>query len=188
MKTKEYFIRTPEGRIYTTDTPQHWQDSVILKHKEGREAYRAQAKADLLAFITPGQTIHCILRHVAKSGMSRRISLFIIQNGEPRNITGTAAVAMDRTLNRDEFSIVVGGCGMDMGWHLVYSLSRCLFPDGFGIKASADSAGYSPTQTTPATKEEAAELVSKGYHFHGRNGDTSGWDNDGGYALTHNWL
>jgi hypothetical protein len=38
MKTKEYFIRTPEGRIYTTDTPQHWKDSVILKHKEGREA------------------------------------------------------------------------------------------------------------------------------------------------------
>jgi len=184
MKSKEYFIRTPEGRIYTTDTPQHWKDSVILKPKEGREAYRAQAKADLLAFITPGQTIHCILRHVAKSGMSRRISLFVIQNGEPRNITGTAAVAMDRTLNRDEFSIVVGGCGMDMGWHLVYSLSRCLFPDGFGEVGSNGIV----KDLRPLTREKAAEAVAAGYRFHGRNGDTSGWDNDGGYALKHNWL
>jgi hypothetical protein len=188
MKTKEYFIRTPEGRIYTTDTPQHWKDSVILKHKEGREAYRAQAKADLLAFITPGQTIHCILRHVAKSGMSRRISLFVIQNGEPRNITGTAAVAMDRTLNRDEFSIVVGGCGMDMGWHLVYSLSRCLFPDGFGVEGmTADG-----RKVRPETKEHAESMRNHtayaGLSFHGRNGDTSGWDNDGGYALKHRWL
>lgn len=184
MKNKEYFIRTPQGRIYTTDNPEFWKDSVILKHKEGREAYRAQAKDDLLEFIKPGQTVYCILRHVAKSGMSRRISLFVIQNGELRDITGTAAVAMDRTLNRDEFSIVVGGCGMDMGWHLVYCLSRCLFPDGFGTIGSNGIV----TNLRPLTREKAVEAIAAGYHFRGRNGDTSGWDNDGGYALTHRWL
>jgi hypothetical protein len=130
MKNKEYFIHTPQGRIYTTGNPEFWKDSVILKPKEGREAYRAQAKADLLEFITPGQTVYCILRHVAKSGMSRRISLFVIQNGELRDITRTAAIAMDRKLNRDECSIVVGGCGMDMGFHLIYSLGYHLWPNG----------------------------------------------------------
>jgi hypothetical protein len=188
MKNKEYFIRTPQGRIYTTDNPEFWKESVILKHKEGREAYRAQAKADLLEFITPGQTVYCILRHVAKSGMSRRISLFVIQNGELRDITGTAAVAMDRTLNRDEFSIVVGGCGMDMGWHLVYCLSRCLFPDGFGIEGITSDG----RKVRPETKEHAEHMLSHtayaGISFRGRNGDTSGWDNEGGYALTHRWL
>ena len=130
MKTKEHYIKTPEGRVYTTDTPQHWKDSVILKRGEGAAAYREQARADLLEYIKPGDTVYCVLRHVARSGMSRRISLFVSQEGRIRNITGTAAVAMDRTLNRDDFSIVAGGCGMDMGFHLVYSLGYCLWPKG----------------------------------------------------------
>ena len=28
----------------------------------------------------------------------------------------------------------VGGCGMDMGFHLVYTLSRELFDDGYYVK------------------------------------------------------
>lgn len=130
MKTKDYFIRTREGRIYTTDTPQHWHDAVILKPKEGRDAYRAQAKADLLEYIRPGATVYCLLRHCAKSGMSRRISLFVIHDGKPRNISFTAAAAMGRTINLDDGGIVVGGCGMDMGWHLVYCLGSTLWPKG----------------------------------------------------------
>jgi hypothetical protein len=73
---------------------------------------------------------------------------------------------------------------MDMGWELVYTLGCYLWPEGFGIK------GKLPLGRTcrPATKEKAALAVSKGAEFYGRNGDTSGWDDDGGYALSHRWL
>ena len=130
MNSDRYYVRTKDGRIYTTEDPSSWHDAETLTRKAGREAYRAQAKADLLEFIRPGDTIYCILRHVSASGMSRRISLYAMQDGKPHNITGTAAIAMDRKLNRDEFSIIVGGCGMDMGFHLVYSLGYCLWPSG----------------------------------------------------------
>ena|ERR1035437_1828097 len=51
-----------------------------------------------------------------------------------------------------------GGCGMDMGFHLVYNLGRTLFPEGFKVEGR------------------------------GRNGDASGWDKDGGYALKQRWI
>lgn len=37
-------------------------------------------------------------------------------------------------------------------------------------------------------KAAAARAVAKGYTFRGRNGDASGWDPDGGYALRKEWL
>ena len=130
MKTKEHFIRTPQGRIHTTDTPEFWKDAEKLPNKAGREAYREQAKSDLREWIKPGDRVYCCLRHVAKSGMSRRISLHLIKDGELRNITYTAAVAMDRAMHRDDHALIVGGCGMDMGWHLVYCLGSTLWPKG----------------------------------------------------------
>ena len=54
--------------------------------------------------------------------------------------------------------LVVGGCGMDMGFHVVYSLGRVLWPKGFKVNGI------------------------------GRNGDISGHDKDGGYRLVHQWL
>ena len=45
-----------------------------------------------------------------------------------------------------------------MGFEIVYNLGRKLFHDGFKVEGR------------------------------GRNGDMSGHDNDGGYALKHRWL
>lgn len=55
-------------------------------------------------------------------------------------------------------AVKIGGCGMDMGFHIAYELGRVLFPEGFKVDGV------------------------------GRNGDTSGWDNDGGYALYQRWM
>jgi hypothetical protein len=30
--------------------------------------------------------------------------------------------------------IKVGGCGMDMGFHVIYNISKTLFNDGYAIK------------------------------------------------------
>jgi hypothetical protein len=40
----------------------------------------------------------------------------------------------------------------------------------------------------PKNKEQAALLVSQKYEGIGRNGNTSGWDDDGGYSLKHQWI
>ena len=82
--------------------------------------------------LPPGTTVHTILRHVSKSGMSRDISLVILTPDGPRDITALAADAMGRKLSGycDFPAIRVGGTGMDMGYHLVYSLARALYPDG----------------------------------------------------------
>lgn len=126
---------------------------------------REEAIARLRKVLKPGSTVRTILRHRARSGMFQVISLVIIgkaHTGKPEIwcIDGDACTILDRKYHSKHEGIPMGGCGMDMGFHLVYSLSRALFPKGFKV---------------PKGKT-------------GRNGDTSGWDNDGGYALNHRWL
>jgi hypothetical protein len=58
--------------------------------------------------------------------MSRRITPLIILNGEVANISSIVSDVLEWRYN-DEGSVVVGGCGMDMGFHLVYCLSSVLF-------------------------------------------------------------
>lgn len=79
--------------------------------------------------IKPGDTVYCILRHVSSSGMSRVIDLFVVRNNEPRHISWSAATAVGWKYDSNKNGIRVGGCGMDMGFHLVYTLSRVLFRD-----------------------------------------------------------
>ena len=118
-----------------------------------------QEYADKLReFIKPGDTVYTILRHVSRSGMQRVISLVVMRDGQPWDISGWAARALGDRTDKNGEGIVVGGCGMDMGFHIVYNLSYVLFPDGFKVEGM------------------------------GRNGDMSGWDKDGGYALKQRWL
>ena len=120
---------------------------------------REEACARLREILPPGADVYTIMRHRAPSGMSRRFSLVMIDtdhDGKPyiRDISYTVAEACGRRINGDH-EITVGGCGMDMGFHLVYTLGRALYPEGFKL---------------PKGKS-------------GRNGDKSGFDTDGGYAL-----
>ena len=104
--------------------------------------------------LKPGDTINTILRHTSRSGMSRSISLL---KGD-QDISYFAALAMGDKIDQKNGGIKIGGCGMDMGFALVYNLSYALFPQGFKVEGI------------------------------GRNGDKSGWDDDGGYALKHRWI
>ena len=85
----------------------------------------------------PKPVIYTINRHTSSSGMSRDISLVYIKNGEPYHINYSASKALgDRLVSRNgNDAIRVSGCGMDMGFHLVYSLSSVLF-------AGQERAGY----------------------------------------------
>lgn len=116
----------------------------------------AKAISHLREILSPGDTVYTVLRHVSRSGMQREISLFI---GECERIDWLVARALGDRIGKND-GIVATGCGMDMGFELVYNLGRTLWPDGFKLK--------------------------KGER--GRNGDTSGRETDGGYALRHRWM
>jgi len=94
---------------------------------------KEEARATLRELIgdTPDPVIHTVLRHVSSSGMSRDISLLFIEGGKLRNITWLAARALGETPKerKGRWVIRVNGCGMDMGFHLVSSLSYALFRD-----------------------------------------------------------
>lgn len=101
---------------------------------------QVEAIDKLRSILKPGMVVNCILQRVSASGMNRKISLFIVEDGEVRDITfyagralgwGLVEVGGHRALN-------VTGCGMDMGFHTVYSLAWSVF----GKVEGADS-GYS---------------------------------------------
>ena len=89
------------------------------------------ARDTLLTILKPGDTVFTVLRHVSKSGMLRRIDAYVFRNGEPVYLSGmieALGVAKRATGYKD--GLVMRGCGMDMGFALVYNLGRALWPDG----------------------------------------------------------
>ena len=144
---------------------------------------QTEALERLRGWLKPGDTVHCILRNVSRSGMQREIGLVIQKGDSMLHPNHAAACVLGERLGKRD-GVIVGGCGMDMGFHLVYSLSRRLFPDGFGIEGE----GPDGKKYRPVSKADAKAYVRQGVKFYGRNGDASGWDTDGGYALRHSWL
>jgi hypothetical protein len=146
-----------------------------------------QQRERLLDLLKPGDTVYTILRHVSRSGMMRHVSLYTIKDAGPVYLDYSVACVLGNSLA--DRGVKVGGCGMDVGFHLVYNLSAKLFPEGFGMKCEEPGCTF-----RPKTKEEADEANALAGHgitphvFYGRNGDKSGWDEDGGYALLQRWM
>jgi hypothetical protein len=124
---------------------------------------RTEAIERLRAAMPPGTTVYTILRHVSRSGMMRHISVKTELEG--LHDWDVAAVA-GYSLAPHE-GIKVGGAGMDMGFHLVYSLSSVLYPDGF---------------------ECVGERCPSNDHSNGDRERTSHHHKDGGYALPQRWI
>jgi hypothetical protein len=127
------FYRNAAGEVYeswNSGLP-HSPDDVAVTQKEGKEAKQEQAKQELRKLLKPGQTVYCILNHVSSSGMSRSISLAIGgKKGEIRKLDYLVATARGEHIDEKHGGLKVSGCGMDMGFHLVYSLGRMLWPNG----------------------------------------------------------
>ena len=92
---------------------------------------REELLADLRERLTPGTTVYTFVRSVASSGTSRRFGAFYIHNGRPVSLDwALIRLGIGRRPHKlDGFN--VSGAGMDMGFHVVYSLSCALYPDGF---------------------------------------------------------
>jgi hypothetical protein len=123
---KLQYLKAPNGRVFTTEHPEYYNDSVRVSAAEGdRELYN-QARASLLEMIEPGSTIYARVRSVSSSGMSRTISLFVVYHGKMVDITCRASVLLGWKIGRDG-GLKVSGCSMDMGF---YYLGSAMWPHG----------------------------------------------------------
>lgn len=122
-----------------------------MSKKSEKEAERQESIDSLRKLLQPGDTVYTVLRgNPSASGMSRNISLIILNRATTgstrpiRFITFDAAkvLEMRRVETNGHNAIRTGGCGMDMGFHLVYNLSRVLFPDWSRDGNSKGDGGY----------------------------------------------
>jgi hypothetical protein len=116
--------------------------------------------------IKPGDTVYTIVRHVSRSGMSRNIEAYVMRDNEPVNISTSAATLLESPIAKDG-GVKMGGCGMDMGFALVYGLSYTLFPGGF----TCTGEGCPSNDHSNGDKDRSP-------HHH----------DEGGYALKQRWM
>lgn len=137
------------------------------------KAREQECKDQLRKWIKPGDTVYTVLKHVSRSGMYRAIDLFVIHDNRPVRVSGWASDLLEGYDNRHE-ACRASGCGMDMGFHLVYNLSYLLFPE---YDCLADSLKDSPYRYCPSPD-----------HVN-HNGDCrSNTTHHDGYALRHEWM
>jgi len=104
--------------------------------------------------------IYTVLRHVSSSGMFRRIDVYAIRDNKPLYLSGLVEELCHYKRDKHREGLKVSGCGMDMGFAIVYDFSSQVFPNGFRYRKGESH----------------------------RNGDPALRDRDGGYALRHEWL
>jgi hypothetical protein len=132
-----------------------------------QSAERDEAIVRLRETLKLGDTVWTDLKHVSRSGMQRVIQLLAIENNQPRYLGWNAAKAMGYRYDEKREGIVIGGCGMDMGFSLVYDLAHTLWPKGYectGQKCCSNDHSNGDRNYEP--------------HLH----------KDSGYALNHRWL
>ena len=131
------------------------------------QTQEAQEAQDILKeVIFPGDKIHTIVTHVSRSGMSRSIRTLLLRDGH-RDISYLVARVLDEPMDNNNGGLKVTGCGMDMGFDIVYRLGYHLFPNGF---------------TCTGEKCPASD------HVNGDRDYTPHTHKSGGYALRQEWL
>lgn len=138
-----------------------------ISKAEQKRRDTAAAVVRLREMFPPGSTVYTVLKHVSRSGMYRRISVLCARDGEVSNVSGAVSRACGLKWCEDD-SVGVGGCGMDMGFHIVYGLSRTLYPKGHTCIGRA--------KRCPSNDHLNGDRNYRPHH-HG----------DGGYALRHQW-
>lgn len=104
--------------------------------------------------------IYTNLRSVSRSGMMRKIDVYMMIDNQPLYLNALIEDIGLYKRDRQTWALKVPGCGMDMGFSVVYNLSSFLYSD-------------------------AEEIVS--LKIPGRNGEQFE-KTDGGYVLEQWWL
>lgn len=109
----------------------------MSRETKAEKAEREQAKAYLLEDyeLKRGDTLYFVIRDVARSGMSRTMSVFIVKDGGLYGITHLVAKVCGYPLTRGgDVAFRVHGCGMDMRFHVASSLAVRLFGDPYALE------------------------------------------------------
>lgn len=160
---------------------------------KAQTAERLEAIAQLREWLKPGDTLYTILDSVSRSGMSRHIRMVIpyvagptiesvAPGGQLSDYIKRADIKIDhlhpnhsialaigaRQVKRGD-GLVIGGCGMDMGFHVVYSTSEALYGylrcEVCG-KVPIDSHADGLTARPPC--EQCGAILSGGYQCLGK--------------------
>lgn len=87
---------------------------------------KLEATIQFEQLVPSNATLYTNLVHVSRSGMTRKISVHVVFDGEILNITYLVAAILGYKL-QDDSTVKVYGAGMDMGFHLIYQLSAELY-------------------------------------------------------------
>ena len=137
-----------------------------MTRKADREAAQEAARAELRDMFPVGSTVRVRLEHVSRSGMARDIA---VMGPDGTNVSRLVAAAGERMSPYRE-AIRVGGCGMDMGFALVYSMASGMYRDAFAcIGDRCPSNDHTNEWRTP-------DYTPGRLH------------SDAGYALGHRWV
>jgi len=146
---------------------------------------KTEAFERLRKWIKPGDTVHTILDNVSRSGMSRTIRVVLLQDSEALHPNHAVSTLLGYSRAKRGDGFVVGGCGMDMGFHVVHNLGYALFGEeaehGTGKQANA--------------LRKAIYEADKFYWHQGGKTEKPDWTKPGrqwfagaGYALKQRWL
>jgi hypothetical protein len=105
--------------------------TATLSKKAQKEQERESARAYLLSILERQEkpTLYTNLKSVSSSGMSRDMKVLAVVDGEIVDVTyyvGKLDIGTIKERNGQRV-IRVGGCGMDMGFHVVYTVSAILY-------------------------------------------------------------
>ncbi len=128
---------------------------------------QAEAREGLREMLPPGSVVHTALRHVSRSGMMRAIGCYRLREEDADWLSYRVATATGYPFSEKYEAVRADGCGMDMGFAVVYDLARTLYPDGF---------------------ECIGDGCPSNDHTNGDRGYTPHHHADGGYALRQRWL
>lgn len=172
--------------------------------RDAKKAVRQEAIDRLREWIKPGDTVHTLLKSVSRSGMSRVIQVVKIQCRYDVDECGENTEAVPEILylgynvaeacnfryDREREGVKIGGCGMDMGFAIVYDLGRVLYGSGFGCIGegcpsndhSNGDRDYRPhVDDCPQDSSEVGTDIPRLRSYRH-------WHKDGGYSLKQRWL
>lgn len=160
---------------------------------------KQEALERLREWMPPGSTVYCVLRHRSRSGMQRQIGVVVMTPEGPRHPNYAVGAVLGLRVNERGDGVFVNGCGMDMGWHLVFSLSSALYPDGFGCTGEGCHSNdhgngdrdYTPNSTRQTGWETCDDCCLLSAERRASNHGCekhSHWHRSGAYALRAEWI
>lgn len=79
---------------------------------------------------------YVVARHVSKSGLSRVLSVYYFETKAQAmfHLNYVAAILLELPMDRKYDGVKLSGCGMDMGFELVYRLADVATGNGYSIR------------------------------------------------------